>query len=151
MAIAKTAACLIVTGIAWAQALQFPVRHQHWRGGCDGIMTVDKNAISFRGAASGEQGTNDHAWTWKFYDIQELQLAPRSIRILTYKDSKLKLGSGRSYEFSGGIPSDSLYAFLRDRMDQRFVAQMEERQEPGAANLMLEVKHHGRILGSERS
>lgn len=145
MAIGKTAGCLILAGVAWASAAQFTVRHEHWRRGCEGVMTVDENGVSF-------SGPQYHAWTWRFQEIRELQLAPRSIHILTYKDSRLRLGAGERYEFTGEIPVEGLYALLRDRMDQRFVAQVgQEHAGPalGLPTLTLPVKHQARILGSE--
>jgi len=54
------------------------------------------------------------------------------------------------YEFTGDIPAGGLYALLRDRMDQRFVAQMEPvGQALGLPALILPVKHQARIVGSE--
>jgi hypothetical protein len=140
MAIGKTAGCMIMAGVAWVSAAQFTVRHEHWRKGCEGVLTVDENGVSF-------SGPGYHAWRWAFQEIQELQLAPRSIHILTYKDSRLRLGAGERYEFTGDIPADGLYALLRDRMDQRFVAQLE--QGHAMPGLTLPVKHQARILGSE--
>ncbi|SPF54313.1 conserved exported hypothetical protein [Candidatus Sulfopaludibacter sp. SbA4] len=148
MAIGKTAGCLILAGAAWASAAQFTVRHEHWRKGCEGVMTIDENGVAF--SARKGSGPKDHAWTWSFQDIQQLQLAPRRIHILTYKDSKIRLGADVGYEFTGDIPAGGLYALLRDRMDQRFVAQLEPAGQPlGLPALTLPVKHQARILGSE--
>ena len=148
MAIGKTAACLILAGAGWASAVQFPVRHEHWRKGCEGVMTVDENGVSFSGPK--DTGGEHHAWAWKFQDIQELELAPRSIHILTYKGSRLGLGAGKRYAFTGEIPAGHLYALLRERMDQRFVARLDgQAGEIGAPELTLPVKHQGRVLGSE--
>src|ERR1039458_10573691 len=97
MAFGKTASCLILAGTMWAQGAQFTVRHKHLRGGCAGAMTVDENGVSFTGAKK-------HAWRWKYEDIQQLRLSPESIYILTYKDSKLRLGKDREYNFTGKIP-----------------------------------------------
>ena len=148
MAIGKTAGCLILAVAAWASdasalesgSLEFTVRHEHWRQGCEGVMKVDARGVSFA-------GPNGHAWSWPFQDIQKLQLAPKSIHILTYKDRKARLGADARYDFDGDIPAGKLYALLRDRMDQRFVAQIEE--DEAAAGLTLAVKHQGRIVGSE--
>ena len=142
MAIGKTAGCLILAGAAWtwASAAQFTVEHKHWRGGCSGVLTVDANGVSF-------DGPKEHAWTWQFQDIQELQLGPASIHILTYKDSKLRLGADLGYEFEGAIPAGDLYAVLRERMDQRLVAMVPS--EGGGAGVSLPVKLLGRIAGSE--
>jgi hypothetical protein len=139
MAFGKTAGCLILAATL-ASATQFTVRHEHLRGGCAGVMTVDENGVSFTGAKK-------HAWSWKYEDIQELRLAPESIYILTYKDSKLRLGKDREYNFSGKIPAEELYALLRERMDQRFVAAVG--QAIGLPTWSLPVKHLRPIVGSE--
>jgi len=140
MAFGKAASCLILAGAMWAQGAQFAVRHEHLRKGCAGVMTVDENGVRFTGA-------KQHAWRWKYEDIQELRLAPESIHILTYKDSKLRLGEDRAYNFTGKIPAEDLYALLRDRMDQRFVAAVG--QAPDLPSWSLPVKHLRPIVGSE--
>jgi len=143
MAFGKAAGGLILS-VLWAANLargeQFPVRHEHLRKGCDGTMTVDESGVRFTGA-------NKHAWTWKLQDIQEFTLSPGSIHILTYKDSKLRLGADREYRFTGKVPAERLYALLRDRMDQRFVAALG--QASSLPGLALPAKHLGRIVGSE--
>ena len=139
MAFGKTASCLILAATL-ASATQFTVRHEHLRGGCAGTMTVDENGVRFTGAKK-------HAWSWKYEDIQELRLAPESIYILTYKDSKLRLGKDREYNFTGKIPAEELYALLRERMDQRFVAAVG--QAIGLPTWSLPVKHLRPIVGSE--
>jgi hypothetical protein len=140
MAFGKAASCLILAGAMWAQGAQFAVRHEHLRKGCAGVMTVDENGVRFTGA-------KQHAWRWKYEDIQELRLAPESIYILTYKDSKLRLGKDRGYSFTGKIPAEELYALLRERMDQRFVAAVG--QAIGLPTWSLPVKHLRPMVGSE--
>jgi hypothetical protein len=139
MAFGKTASCLILAA-ALASATQFAVRHEHLRKGCAGVMTVDENGVRFTGAKK-------HAWSWKYEDIQQLRLAPESIYILTYKDSKLRLGKDREYNFTGSIPAEELYALLKDRMDQRLVAAVG--QAIGLPTWSLPVKHLRPIVGSE--
>ncbi len=140
MAFGKTAGCLILASAMWAQGAQFTVRHEHLRRGCIGTMTVDENGVSFTGARK-------HAWSWKYEDIQELTLAPESIHVLTYKDSKLRLGADRGYTFTGKIPAGELYALLRERMDQRFVAALGEAL--GLPTWSVPVKHLRPVVGSE--
>ena len=140
MAYGKAASCLILAGAIWAQGAQFTVRHEHLRKGCAGVMTVDENGVAFTGAKK-------HVWKWKYEDIQELRLAPESIYILTYKDSKLRLGEDRAYNFTGKIPAEELYALLRERMDQRFVAEVGEAV--GLPTWSAPVKHLRRTTGSE--
>jgi hypothetical protein len=140
MAFGKAASCLILAGAMWAQGAQFAVRHEHLRKGCAGVMTVDENGVRFTGA-------KQHAWRWKYEDIQELRLAPESIHILTYKDSKLRLGKDREYNFIGKIPAEELYPLLKDRMDQRFVAAVG--QVSDLPSWSLPAKHLRPIVGSE--
>jgi hypothetical protein len=103
-------------------------------------MTVDENGVRFTGAKK-------HAWSWKYEDIQQLRLAPESIHILTYQDSKLRLGKDREYNFTGKIPAEELYPLLKDRMDQRFVAAVG--QANGLPTWSLPAKHLRPIVGSE--
>src|ERR1039458_1176359 len=139
MAFGKTATCLILAA-PLDSATQFAARDEHLRGGCAGVMTVDENGVSFTGAKK-------HAWSWKYEDIQQLRLSPESIYILTYKDSKLRLGKDREYNFTGKIPAEELYALLKDRMDQRFVAAVG--QGIGLPSWSVPVKHLRPIVGSE--
>ena len=140
MAFGKTASCLILAGAMWAQGAQFTVRHKHLNGGCAGEMTVDENGVRFTGAKK-------HVWSWKYEDIQQLTLSPERIYILTYKDSKLRLGKDREYTFTGKVPAEELYALLRERMDQRFVAAVG--QAIGLPTWSVPVKHLRPIVGSE--
>jgi hypothetical protein len=142
MAFGRTASCVILAATL-ASAAQFTVRHEHLKGGCIGAMTVDETGVSFTGA-------NKHAWSWKYEDIQQLRLAPESIYILTYKDSKLRLGKDRAYNFAGKIPAGDLYPLLKDRMDQRFVAEVGQAIVVcGLPTFSLPVKHLRPITGSE--
>lgn len=140
MAFGKTASCIILAGAAMASAAQFPVRHEHWQDHCNGILTVDDKGVSFA-------GPKKHAWSWKYRDIQQLTLSPDRVSVLTYKDNKLLLGADRSYRFTGKVPAAELYALLKDRLDQRLVAAME--QDATLPAWAFPVKHLGRITGSE--
>jgi hypothetical protein len=139
MAFRKAAGCLILAA-ALAAAAQFPARHEHWRNGCEGVITVDERGVSFA-------GPKDHRWSWKFADIQQLKLAPREIRVLTYEDSRLRPGADRAYDFTGRIPAAELYGFLRGRMDQRLVAEISE--PPAASARVLPAKHLTSLGGSQ--
>ncbi len=140
MALGKKTIGLMLAGAAWLSAAQFEVRHEHLRKGCNGILTIDENGVSFA-------GQKDHKWVWKFQDIQQLKLAPDELNILTYKDSKLRLGADRAYDFKGAIAAVELYPMLSRKMDQRFVARLAEPEEK--SGFALPVKHLGRIMGSE--
>ena len=138
MAFGKIASCLMLAGSLWSA--EFAVRHEHVRKGCTGVMTVDESGIRFKGA-------KHHAWTWEYDDIQQLTLASGRVHILTYRDSKLRLGADVAYTFSGEIPVETLYAQWRAKLDQRFVAAVGE--EPGEPGYSLPARHVAAIKGSE--
>ena len=121
MAFGKTAGCIILAGagliLAPASAAQFPVRHEHWHDHCNGVLTVDQQGVSFA-------GPKKHQWSWKCEDIEQLTIAAGRVSVLTYKDNKLLFGADRAYRFTGQVPAAELYALLKDRLDQRFVAAM---------------------------
>ena len=139
MAFRKTAGCLILAA-ALASAMEFPVRHEHLRKGCEGTLTIDETGVSFTGA-------KDHQWKWKFEDIQQFTLEPHAVRILTYQDRKLLLGADRAYEFTGDIPAEALYPMLSRQMDQRLVAGIAH--SAIAARDALPAKHLTRFGGSQ--
>jgi hypothetical protein len=147
MAFVKTATSVILTAL-WAHSAQFPapfpMRHEHLRKGCAGVMTVDEEGIRFTGA---QAGTKTHAWAWKYQDIQELTLGSGSIHILTYEDRRLGLGADREYNFTGKLPAEGLYVLLRDRMDQRFIAAIVPQEGLSDAGPVwsVPVKHLGRM------
>jgi len=93
-----------------ASAAQFPVRHEHWHDRCNGVLTVDEKGVSFA-------GEKKHAWSWQYRDIQQLTLSADTVSVLTYED--------RTYRFTGKVPAMELYALLKDRLDQRFVAALD--------------------------
>jgi len=115
MAFGKTAGCLILAGAVMASAAQFPVRHEHWHGHCNGVLTIDAQGVAFR-------GPKKDAWSWTYRDIRQLTLAPDMVSVETYEDPKLPFGGERVYRFAGAVPAAELYALLKDRLDQRFVA-----------------------------
>ena len=118
MAPSKKTGGLILAILAWAMAgaaAQFPMRHRHLRGGCEGTLEVSESGVRFAGPKS-------HGWQWKLGQIRQLKLAPDRIVVTTYENGRLP-GTERSYEFSGAVPAAELYALLKDRMDQRLIAE----------------------------
>ncbi|HLK50298.1 MAG TPA: hypothetical protein VKT49_19280 [Bryobacteraceae bacterium] len=143
MAIGKTAAGMILAGWIAVSAAEFPMRHEHLRKGCNGVMTVDDDGVRFA-------GPKGHAWTWKYQDIEQLRLEPARIRILTYKDNKWRLGADRAFEFTGTPPYETLLQIWRDLMDQRFVAALPPLTSVEGV-FSIPVKHLKRLSGSEGS
>lgn len=144
----KTIGWLIVLAAApvlFAQQapLEYQVRHDHWRKGCDGVLAVTADGVSFSGAKK-------HAWSWKFDDIEQLEVSDRAIRVTTYHDrlSRLGMDQTETFELQPGQNPRTAYDRLRVRLDQRFVAALADN---GAAPLAWEMpaKLLGTVKGSE--
>ncbi|HWR49524.1 MAG TPA: hypothetical protein VN428_00345, partial [Bryobacteraceae bacterium] len=75
-----------------------------------------------------KKGEQPHAWDWNYGDIQQLEISPQRVRILTYKDIWWKAGVDREYEFDivTGQQVRRAYDFLRPKLDQRFVASLAD-------------------------
>jgi len=122
---ARIGALLTLAAIL-ASAQTATVRHKHARGNEPGELQVTAAGISFSEPGKGKK----HSRTWKYEDIQQLELSPSTIRILTYEDQKWVLGRDREYEFIALPPgfADQVYEIWRDRLDQRFIADLPDAQ-----------------------
>ncbi|MFY9725022.1 MAG: hypothetical protein WB579_15290 [Bryobacteraceae bacterium] len=134
MALGKKTSGLILAGAMAASAAQFPMRHRHWRGGCAGTLDVSEAGVRFT-------GPKGHAWQWQLDDIRQLELAPDRVVVVSYQNGRLPW-TERRYEFGGSVPVGELYALLKNRMDQRLVAELA--QPPGGETWSLPAKHVGR-------
>jgi hypothetical protein len=105
----KKATCLILLAVLSAAALPAEIRFEARYKKRLGTMTVDERAISF-------QGVKKDSWRWNYPDIDELKLGEHSVRVT----------AGRTYEFRGDVPA-AVYALWKDRLDQRFVAELADR------------------------
>jgi hypothetical protein len=150
--IEKTACIAILSAVLTAaplaaESFEFSVRHDHWRGKGAGALRIDDNGVSYREIGKKNK-PNAHAWTWAWDDIQEIELAPGRLRLVTYQDSKWRLGVDREYQFTASphSPFDVAYPMLRDRLGRRFVAALAD--ENGKPLWELPVKRLGRMYGS---
>lgn len=122
-------AAIILIGFAtgaFAQpaGMTYEVRHKHVRNGGPGVLSFTADGISF--TESGKKAS--HSRSWKYEDIQRLELGAEELRIVTYEDSKWQLGRDREYMFDQ-LPSEmaaQLYPNLYARLDQRFVARVAD-------------------------
>lgn len=124
------------------QPIRYEVRHDHfWKSGA-GTLVIDGEGVTFQ-----ERDKRKHAWRWAYQDIQQLEIAPKTLRLLSYEDSKWKLGADRGYRFdlTGDGSFVEAYRFLRDRLDQRLVAALAD---TGVKPLWeIPVKHLERFGG----
>jgi hypothetical protein len=139
------ACCLMVFALPSFAELSYQVRHEHLRKGCSGVLRIDKRGISFQGTARKKHA---HAWQWGYAEIQQLTVSADELRVLTYRDNLWKLGADREYRFRalGGQRFAEVYAFLKDRLDQRLVGRLADSDL--APLWQLPVKLLGRVGGS---
>ena len=156
----RAGALLTLAMLLAAPGLAREFRYQAWHGhsrpphikkaGNQGTLAITASGISFEATyPPGRKPEHPHAWRWDYQDIQQLKLASRSLKLLTYKDSKWKLGADREYEFElrGEQNFEEAFQFLKDTMDQRFVAAIPD---PLPAPLWeIPVKHLLRFGGDE--
>ncbi len=148
-------AALLLAPALFAQSYQYEAWHGHFeppysfRAGNFGKLTIDATGVSFQEAYKGKAPKQPHAWHWNYDDIQQLEIAPKSLTVLTYRDNKWKLGADREYEFdlTSERTFEDAYAALKDRLDQRFVAAIAAA--PGGALWEIPAKHLVRFGGDE--
>lgn len=112
-----------------AAAIDLPARHNHWRGGCAGILTLDAGGAGFRQIGAEKQ---PHQWRWNWDDIQRLEIGDdRRVRVRTYRDSRARLGRDLEYRFllDGSPDLAPVFELLRTVADARVVARLAA---PGA-------------------
>jgi len=136
---------ILVSAALVAGAQNVPVRHKHWRGGGNGELLVSRDGVSFTESGKGQR----HSRTWKYAEMQQLELSADTLRILTYEDQKWKLGRDREYVFDQ-LPqgfAQTFYAQWRDRLDQRFIAGLPDKDVGSLWE--IPAKLLGRFEGSE--
>lgn len=141
----------LALGAAQAE-LRFRVRHDHlWKSGI-GSLDITADGVSYQ-----ETDNQKHRWRWTWQDIQQLRIAPRTLRVLTYEDSPWKLGRDREHRFDliGPGTFDQAWRLLAGRLDQRLVAAladpgMEPLWETPAKHLRRFGGSHGRLIATEK-
>jgi hypothetical protein len=89
------AGLLLVCPALQAQEVRFPVRHSRLLRDRIGELIFGETRIEYRTKDKGD------ARAWKYEDIQQLGLlGPKELTIITYEDSKWKLGKDLFYRFT---------------------------------------------------
>lgn len=110
----------VMVAAAQPVGMRYEVRHKHNRKGAPATVVFTDSGVSFEDAK--------HKASWKYEDIQRLELSPAELTIITYDDSKWQLGRDRRYEFDQ-LPKDmaaQLYPNLYARLDARFVPELPD-------------------------
>jgi len=146
----KKRAIAFIGGILISQAVfaQETFEYEAQKGPNLGTLTINERGVSFRETyKAGKE--HPEAWHWDFKDIHQLKMSSKSLSVLTYRSNKWKLGADRKYEFKlvSGKTFEQSYAFLKSRLDQRFVAELAERS--GRVLWEIPVKHRRRFGGDQ--
>jgi hypothetical protein len=112
-------AFLLVSSALQAQEVRFPVRHGRLLRDRTGELILGETGIDYRTKDKGD------ARTWKYEDIQQLGLlSPKEITIISYEDSKWKLGKDLFYRFTitTGEITPALWAQLQAKIKRPVVS-----------------------------
>ncbi|MGA2261171.1 MAG: hypothetical protein ABSH28_07040 [Acidobacteriota bacterium] len=110
---------LLVCSTLQAQEVRFPVRHHRLLKSRPGELIFGETGVEYRANEKKD------ARTWKYGDIQQLGLlSPKELTILTYEDSKWKLGKDLFYRFeiTTGEITPALWAQLQARLTRPVVS-----------------------------
>ena len=110
---------LLVSSVLQAQEMRFPVRHGRLLRDRTGELIFGETGIAYRTRDKGD------ARTWKYEDIQQLGLlSPTELTILTYQDSKWKLGKDLFYRFeiTSGEITPALWTELQSKLKRPVVS-----------------------------
>jgi hypothetical protein len=110
---------LLVGCALQAQEARFPVRHSRLLWDRTGELILSETGIVYRTEDKGD------ARTWKYEDIQQLGLlSPKELTIITYEDSKWKLGKDLFYRFkiTTGEITPTLWTQLQAKLKRPVVS-----------------------------
>jgi hypothetical protein len=132
---AATRACVTAAGIVLAAGLlpaqggAWEVRHRHLHKGAMGTLRISDAGVAFEEHGKGSKCSR----TWSYDDIQQLELSPDRLTIVTYEDQRKQFGRDRVFVFDE-LPAElagAIYPMFSSKLDQRFVAAIaDERVTP---------------------
>jgi len=131
---------LIAAGAAQAQ-FSYEVRQVRMPPQRDraGTLVIDDKGVSF----TASRKPFNLSLTYR--EIEQLTLAKDSVVVVSYADSKWKLGADRTYRFVGR-DFEPAYEYLKHRLDQRFVAAIST---PAKGEWSIPAKHLRGPFGSQ--
>jgi hypothetical protein len=153
------ALALGLTTAAWSQDLQFEVRRERALRDHPGRVTFDEHGVQYQQGltkkqqakvSKGKKPPKLESARWDYSDIQQLWLSSEKLVIVTYKDRRWLLGADREFEFyltSKEQTFTAAYDFLKNKLDQRFVAALADPK--AEAEWVIPVKLLGTLRGSE--
>ncbi|HKY26438.1 MAG TPA: hypothetical protein VJM12_00675, partial [Pyrinomonadaceae bacterium] len=142
---AIAALLLLVVTTAAAQEFKYKVELDRLIGHRDGELIITDKGVEYHAKRENESRS------WAYADIKLIEiLSPARLRLQTYKDRKLYLGTDESLTFKiiEGELNHAVSDFLRGRTTRPFVTSLvEENEQTSIAE--IPVKHSHRFGGCE--
>ncbi len=125
-----------------ARATTFQVKHDHLRGSCEGDLIFNEATVEYRTRKA------EHAHVWNYEDIQQVEIAPGRISILTYENKRIALGADRIFSFKviSGELNDDFRRQIQGKLSRPLVSSIVPVQAP--ARYTIPVRHR-RALGGD--
>ena len=129
--------------VAPAWPAVFQVQHDHLFRSCRGELVFSDTTVEYKTEKTA------HARVWKYEDIQQVEIAPGRITILTYDARKINLGADRSFHFKvlSGDVDDKFRREIENKLSRPLVSAVV----PGKseARYTLPVRHRRFLSDSQ--
>jgi hypothetical protein len=135
---------LLLSSALQAQEVRFPVRHDRLLRDRIGELIFGETGIEYRAKNKGD------ARIWKYEDIQQLGLlSPTELTIISYEDSKWKLGKDLFYRFTitKGEMTSALWKQLQAKLTRPVVSALFPQDI--VAKFTIPVKHLRGFSGTQ--
>jgi hypothetical protein len=135
---------LLLSSTLQAQEVRFPVRHDRLLRDRTGELIFGETGIEYRTKVKGDSRI------WKYEDIQQLGLlGPKELTIISYEDSKWKLGKDLFYRFTitKGEMTSGLWTQLQAKLKRPVVSALFPQDI--VAKFTIPVKHMRGFRGTE--
>jgi hypothetical protein len=134
---------LILSTTAAGTAQTFDVEHEHRLRSCKGRLVFGDTAVDFISQKK------EHSHTWKYEDIQQLDLDSKRVIILSYDRTKIGLGADRSFTFKllSGTISNQLREELGRRLAHPLVSSVLP--EPIKVKFSIPARHRLTLSGTQ--
>jgi hypothetical protein len=132
---------LILSAAAAGAAQTFEVQHEHWLRSCKGKLVFGDTTVDFISEKK------EHSRSWKYEDIQQLDLDSKRIDILTYDRRKIELGADQSFTFK--LLSGTISSQFREEMGKKLARPLVSSVLPEQIKVKFSIPaRHRLLLGS---
>lgn len=135
---------MIVPFESFGELYTLHAKHRHKIGSCVGELIFDDHGVQYHTSRPKDQRN------WSFTDIQEIQfLSERELNILTYEDSRQRLGGDRLFKFA--LQGENVPPGLITLVDAKFAKPVSNRltAKDLTGQYEIPVKHLHRVGGCQ--